>query len=61
MRKTGEGEPTISNFKIIIEAVKSEDYCKYDGVCGDGQHRSLALQFPSLHEIEATYTKIIIL
>lgn len=60
VRNAGKGEPTISNFKIITEAVKPEDYCNFDGVCGDGQHRSLALQFPSLRKIGATYTKVII-
>ncbi|MCD7940915.1 MAG: hypothetical protein LUH50_13090 [Bacteroides intestinalis] len=58
VRNTGEGEPTISNFKIIIEVVKPEDYCKYDGVCEDGQHRDLALKFPGLKDVEPTYAEI---
>lgn len=60
VRKTGEGEPTISNFEINIEVVKPEDYCNYDGVCADGQHRGLALQFSELHETKPTYTDIVI-
>lgn len=43
IRKTGEGEPTISNFDIRTETVKPEEYDNYDGVCVDGQHRTLAL------------------
>ena len=43
IRKSGEGEPTISNFDIRTEMVKSEEYANYDGVCVDGQHRTLAL------------------
>lgn len=58
IRKTGEGAPTISNFDIKIEVVKPEDYLKYKGVCADGQHRDLALQFPDLNEAEPTYTEI---
>ncbi|MEG0580285.1 MAG: hypothetical protein RR490_10255 [Niameybacter sp.] len=58
VRKTGEGEPTISNFKINIEVVKPEDYHKYDGVCADGQHRGLALQFSELNEAKPTYIEI---
>lgn len=60
VRNTGEGEPTISNFKINIEVVKPEDYCKYDGVCEDGQHRDLALKFPGLKDAEPTYVEIAI-
>lgn len=59
-RKTGEGAPTISNFDIEIEVVKPEDYLKYKGVCADGQHRELALQFPDLNKVEAAYTEICI-
>ena len=58
VRKTGEGVPVISIFDLRIETVNSEDYRKYDGVCGDGQHRSLALQFPDLNGVEPTYTEI---
>lgn len=58
MRSTGEGEPIISNFKIHIEVVEPEDYRNYDGVCVDGQHRNLALQFPNLNGIQPTYTDI---
>lgn len=36
VRKTGEGEPTISNFDIKTETVKPEEYDNYDGVCVDG-------------------------
>lgn len=57
-RNTGKGEATISNFKIHLEVVASEDYFNYDGVCEDGQHRSLALQFSELSEIEPTYTEV---
>lgn len=58
VRNTGEGEPTISNFKIIIEVVKPEDYSKHDGVCTDGQHRDLALQFPTLSEATPAHMEI---
>ena len=57
-RNTGKGEATISNFKITLEVVKPEDYANYDGVCEDGQHRDLALQFPALNEAQATYTEV---
>lgn len=57
-RNTGEGEATISNFKITLEVVKQEDYFNYDGVCEDGQHRDLALQIPALNEIQPTYTEV---
>ena len=56
--KTGEGVPTISNFTIKSEVVKPEDYLQYDGVCGDGQHRDLALQFTELLGTIPTYTEI---
>lgn len=58
IRKSGHGEATISNFDIRMVAVKAEDYANYDGVCIDGQHRSLALQFGNLQEIEPTYTDV---
>lgn len=57
-RNTGKREATISNFKITLEVIKQEDYPNYDGVCEDGQHRDLALQFPALSEIQPTYTKV---
>lgn len=57
-RNIGKGEPTISNFKITLEVVKQEDYSNYDGVCEDGQHRDLALQFPALNEVQPTYTEV---
>ena len=56
-RNTGKGEPTLSNFKIVQEVVPLEDYSQYDGVCEDGQHRDLALQFPDLKETNVTYTE----
>ena len=58
IRKSGQGEATISNFDIRMVAVKAEDYTNYDGVCIDGQHRTLALQFGNLQEIEPTYTDV---
>ena len=57
-RNIGKGEATISNFKITLEVVKQEDYANYDGVCEDGQHRDLALQFPALNEAQPTYTEV---
>lgn len=56
-RGKGEGDAIISNFKINMEVVKPEDYDQYDGVCVDGQHRSLALHFADL-EAEPTYTEV---
>lgn len=47
-RDKGEGVPVISNFKIEMEVVPESDYPQYDGVCEDGQHRTLALMFPDL-------------
>ena len=58
VRKSGQGEATISNFDIKMVAVKEDDYAKYDGVCIDGQHRTLALQFGNLQDIEPTYTAV---
>lgn len=58
VRSRGEGNPTISNFKIKMEAVKPEEYNKFDGVCEDGQHRTLALMFDGLNDKEAKYTEI---
>lgn len=57
IRKNGEGEPTISNFDIRTEAVRPEDYDKYDGICVDGQHRTLALLFNDLQGEEVTYAE----
>ena len=57
-RNTGKGEATVSNFKITLEVVRQEDYINYDGVCEDGQHRDLALQFPALNEVQPTYTEV---
>ncbi|MCD7939837.1 MAG: hypothetical protein LUH50_07020 [Bacteroides intestinalis] len=58
VRAKGEGHPTISNFKIVMEEVQREDYTKFDGVCEDGQHRTLALMFDELKEVEAKYAAI---
>lgn len=57
IRKTGEGEPTTSNFDIKTETVKPEEYDNYDGVCVDGQHRTLALLFSDLQNEEVTYAE----
>lgn len=57
-RNVGKGDATISNFKITLEVVKQEDYPNYNGVCEDGQHRDLALQFPALNEVQPTYTEV---
>lgn len=59
-RNVGKGDATISNFKITLEVIKQEDYPNYDGVCEDGQHRDLALQFPALNEVQPTYTEVYI-
>lgn len=56
-KKDGQGIPTINNFKIKMEDVEENDYHLYDGVCEDGQHRTLALMFPDL-EAEPTYTQV---
>lgn len=57
-RNIGEGEATISNFKIHMEIVRPEEYTAYDGVCADGQHRDLSLQFPALSDKQAAYTEV---
>lgn len=57
-RNIGNGEAIISNFKICLEVVDPKDYSHYDGVCEDGQHRSLALQFADLSEIKPEYTEV---
>ena len=54
-RKKGEGSATISNFEIKMVEVQEADYDKYDGVCGDGQHRTIALMFDELKDVTATY------
>lgn len=56
-REKGEGIPTISNFKIEMKEVPESEYHLYDGVCVDGQHRTLALMFPGM-EAEPTYTQV---
>lgn len=58
VRSRGEGNPTISNFNIVMEKVNPEDYTKFDGVCEDGQHRSIALMFDDLKETKAKYAAI---
>ena len=58
VRKSGQGEATISNFDIKMIAVTEDEYTKYDVVCIDGQHRTLALQFGNLQDIEPTYTAV---
>ena len=57
VRKRGEGKPTISNFDIRTVIVKPEEYADYDGVCVDGQHRTLALLFDDLQNEDVTYVK----
>ena len=56
-KKDGEGIPTISNFEVKMEIVPESEYHLYDGICVDGQHRTLALMFPDL-ETEPTYTEV---
>lgn len=58
VRKKGEGEPTISNFEIKLLPVSPEDYDSYDGVCEDGQHRTIAMMFGNLKDKEATYREV---
>ena len=57
-RKKGEGSATISNFEIKMVEVQAADYDKYDGVCGDGQHRTIALMFDELKDVTATYQPV---
>ena len=57
-RKKGEGSATISNFEIKMVEVQVADYDKYDGVCGDGQHRTIALMFDELKDVTATYQSV---
>lgn len=58
VRKKGEGEPTISNFEIKLVPVSPEEYDNHDGVCGDGQHRTMALMFSDLKEVTAVYREV---
>jgi len=55
IRKNGNGEPVISSFEIKLTPVSPEEYDNYDGVCADGQHRTMALMFSDLEEEQATY------
>ena len=57
-RKKGEGSATISNFEIKMVEVQEADYDKYDCVCGDGQHRTIALMFDELKDVTATYQPV---
>ena len=57
-RKSGEGEAIVSNFDIKFQTVKIEEYGRFDGVCIDGQHRTLALQFADLKEQSPTYSEV---
>lgn len=58
VRKTGDGDATLSNFDMKYQAIEHEEYDQYDGVCVDGQHRSLALQFADMQNQEPTYTEV---
>lgn len=58
IRKSGQGEATISNFDIKLIPVPSEEYDNYDGVCGDGQHRTVAMMFGELKNEAATYKEV---
>lgn len=58
IRKSGQGEATISNFDIKLIPVPSEEYDNYDGVCGDGQHRTIAMMFGELKSGVATYKEV---
>ncbi|MCM1356895.1 MAG: hypothetical protein NC212_10885 [Staphylococcus sp.] len=58
VRKTGEGDATLSNFDIKYQAIKPDEYDQYDGVCVDGQHRSLALQFADMQDQKPTYAEV---
>ena len=46
---------TISVSYTHLDVYKRQDYDKYDGVCGDGQHRTIALMFDELKDVTATY------
>lgn len=58
IRKTGEGDATLSNFDMKYQTIKPEEYDQYDGVCVDGQHRSLALQFADMQNQKPTYAEV---
>lgn len=58
IRKMGEGDATLSNFDMKYQTIKPEEYDQYDGVCVDGQHRSLSLQFADMQDQEPTYTAV---
>lgn len=53
-----EGEATISNFKVVMEVVKPEEYNNYDGICIDGQHRTIALMLGDIQDTVPTYAKV---
>ena len=44
-------------FKIEMETVPESEYHLYDGVCVDGQHRTVALMFPDM-EAEPSYIEV---
>lgn len=58
IRSKGEGEATISNFKVHTEIVTPDKYDNYDGICIDGQHRTLALMMSDIQDIVPTYSKV---
>lgn len=58
IRAKGEGEPTISNFKVQTKVVSSDQYDNFDGICIDGQHRTLALMMSDIQDIIPTYSKV---
>ncbi len=58
IRVKGEGEPTVSNFKVHTEVVNPDKYDNYDGICIDGQHRTLALMINDIQDIIPTYSKV---
>lgn len=58
IRAKGEGEPTISNFKVHTEVVNPDKYDNYDGICIDGQHRTLALMMNDIQNVVPTYSKV---
>ena len=39
--------------------VQEADYDKYDGVCGDGQHRTIALMFDELKGVEISSPQVL--
>ncbi len=38
--------------------VQEANYDKYDGLCGDGQHRTIALMFVRFKDVTATYQPV---